>query len=315
MPANYAAMIKQRAAELGFLHCGISKAEFLEDQAPRLEKWLKEEKHGKMGYMANHFDMRLDPRLIVDGAQSVISLAFNYYAKPRDADSGPRVSRYAYGEDYHFVLKDKLHELLAFIRETAGEVNGRVFVDSAPVLERAWAQRSGLGWIGKNSMLLHQKAGSYLFLAEIITDLHLEPDGPVTDHCGTCTRCIDACPTDAIVAPREVDGSKCISYFTIELKENIPEEMKGRFGSWAFGCDICQEVCPWNRFATPHREPRFNPQHDLLGKDMNEWKEITEEVFRKVFKKSPLKRTGYNGLRRNLDFISEGSEPLFPVQS
>lgn len=307
--------IKQWAAELGFSHCGIAKAEFLETEAPKLEAWLKNHYQGEMRYMENHFDMRLDPRKLVDGAKSVISLTYNYYTEQkqiRDGDSqqsspaAPKISMYAYGEDYHHVVKDKLKILLQKIRETAGNVSGRVFVDSAPVLERAWAVKSGLGWIGKHSLLINKHQGSFFFLAEIILDLELEYDTSFpTDHCGTCTACMDACPTDAIVANQVVDGSKCISYLTIELKEAIPAEFKGRMDDWMFGCDICQTVCPWNRFSKPHQEPKFEPDTRLLSMTRREWQEITEAVFKDLFKKSAVKRTGYEGLKRNILFLGE----------
>jgi epoxyqueuosine reductase len=297
-------MVKAEAKRLGFDYCGISKAEFLEEEAPRLEKWLKQEMHGRMAYIEDHFDKRLDPRLLVEGAKSVISLLLNYYPSQAQADpASPKISKYAYGKDYHFVIKEKLRELTGFINEKIGEVSGRAFVDSAPVLDKAWAKRSGLGWIGKNSNLINKESGSFFFIAELIIDLELEYDGPVKDYCGTCTRCIDACPTDAIIAPYVVDGSKCISYFTIELKENIPAEMKGKFDNWAFGCDICQDVCPWNRFSTPHSEPLFDPNPGLLDMTASEWHEITEEVFRNLFRESAVKRTKYKGLKRNLEFL------------
>jgi epoxyqueuosine reductase len=302
--AQHTFLIKQKAAELGFSFCGVSKAAFLEEEAPKLEQWLSSSMHGQMQYMENHFDKRLDPRLLVDGARSVISFLYNYYSEEKQADNkAPRISKYAYGEDYHFVVKDKLHELLTYIRETIGEVNGRAFVDSAPVLERAWAAKSGLGWVGKNTNIIHQGKGSFFFLSELIIDLELDADKPATNHCGTCTACIDACPTQAIVEPYKVDGSKCISYFTIELKDAIPNSMKGKFDNWMFGCDICQDVCPWNRFAKQNTEPRFAPSVDLLGMKEQDWLEITEDVFKKVFKDSPVKRTKYNGLKRNIDFL------------
>lgn len=301
-------LIKAEAKRLGFDYCGISKAEFLEEEAPRLEQWLKQDMHGKMQYMENYFDKRLDPRLLVDGARSVISLLLNYYPSETQADpAAPKISKYAYGKDYHFVIKEKLKELIHFISENIGEVNGRAFVDSAPVLDRAWAKRSGLGWIGKNSNLINKQSGSFFFIAELIVDLPLEYDGPVKDYCGTCTRCIDACPTGAITEPYVVDGSKCISYFTIELKESIPQEMQGKFGNWAFGCDICQDVCPWNSFSKPHSEPLFNATPGLLDMKADEWYEISEEVFQKVFRDSPVKRTKFSGLKRNLDFIKRSS--------
>ncbi|GAB1444476.1 MAG: tRNA epoxyqueuosine(34) reductase QueG [Cyclobacteriaceae bacterium] len=296
--------IKTKAQELGFSFCGVAKAEFLEQEAPRLEEWLKRGYQGKMSYLENHFDKRLDPTLLVPGAKSVVSLIYNYAPKKDlGKDSGFKIAKYAYGEDYHFVVKDKLKTLLSHLNKTIGEVNGRAFVDSAPVMEGAWAQKSGLGWVGKNSLLLNKGTGSFFFLAELIIDLELEYDGPVKDYCGTCTACMDACPTDAISEPYVVDGSKCISYFTIELKEEIPNDVKGKFENWVFGCDICQDVCPWNRFSTPHNEPRFDPSQELENMKKNDWKEISEEVFKKVFKKSAVKRTGLKGLQRNIQFI------------
>ena len=299
-------LIRQKAFELGFSHVGISKAAFLEEEAPRLEKWLLNNMHGKMSYMERYFDKRLDPRLLVEGAKSVVSLLLNYYPENTQIDSdAPKISRYAYGKDYHEVIKEKLHKLLQFIRDHIGEVSGRAFTDSAPVLDRAWAAKSGLGWIGKNSNLIHPKAGSYFFIAELIIDLELEPDAPMRDYCGTCTRCIDACPTGAIISPQVVDGSKCISYFTIELREQIPETVKGQFDNWAFGCDVCQEVCPWNRFSKPTGEISFAPKDEILNWNKKDWEEITEDVFKKVFADSPLKRTGFEGLKRNLKFLNK----------
>lgn len=300
---KHTALIKEEAQRLGFLSCGISKATFLEEEAPRLEKWLNNQMHGQMTYMENHFDKRLDPRLLVDGAKSVISLLLNYYPAELQNPESYKISKYAYGTDYHFVIKDKLKELLHTIQTEIGEVHGRAFVDSAPVMDKAWAAMSGLGWIGKHSNLLTQKVGSFYFIAELIVDLELDYDTPTTDHCGTCTACIDACPTEAIVAPYVVDGSKCISYFTIELKENIPVEMKGRFDDWMFGCDVCQDVCPWNRFSKPHNEPLFQPHPDLLSFTKKDWEEITEDVFKKVFKNSAVKRTKFVGLKRNVGFL------------
>jgi epoxyqueuosine reductase len=297
-------LIKQEAQRLGFLQCGISKAGFLEEEAPRLEKWLNAKMHGEMGYMANHFDKRLDPRMLVDGAKSVITVLLNYFPTETQNDfEAPKVSKYAYGNDYHHVIKGKLRELVNFINEEIGEVGGRAFVDSAPVMDKAWAAKSGLGWIGKNTNLINAKAGSFFFIGELILDVELEPDDPTTDHCGTCTACIDACPTEAIVEPYVVDGSKCISYFTIELKEAIPTEMKGQFDNWAFGCDVCQDVCPWNRFSKPHSEPQFNPHPDMLDMTKLDWEEMTEDVFKKVFKKSAVKRTKFSGLKRNIAFL------------
>ena len=303
---QYAKIIKAEAKRLGFLSCGISKAEFLEEEAPRLERWLHNNMHGNMHYMENHFDKRLDPTLLVEGSKSVISLTYNYYtdAVQQDADA-PKISKYAYGVDYHYVIKDKLNQLLEYIKNEIGDVHGRTFVDSAPIMEKAWAKKSGLGWIGKHSNLITQKVGSYYFIAELIVDLDLEVDHAVTDHCGSCTACIDACPTQAITEPYKVDGSKCISYFTIELKENIPSEMKGQLDHWMFGCDVCQEVCPWNRFSKNHSEPLFNPNPKLLSMSKKDWEEITQETFNKVFKKSAVKRTKYSGLKRNVRFLNE----------
>lgn len=289
------------------MFCGFSRAEFLEEEAPRLEEWLNKNHHGKMGYMENHFDKRLDPRLLVDGSKSVISLALNYFPNETQIDKDvPKISKYAYGKDYHHVIKDKLKELLAFIREEIGEVDGRAFVDSAPVLDKAWAKKSGLGWIGKNSNLINKKSGSFFFLAELIIDLELEYDGPIKDYCGTCTACIDECPTEAIIEPYKVDGSKCISYLTIELKDEIlPKEFKGKMENWAFGCDICQDVCPWNRFSKPHNEPLFNPHPDLLHLTKNDWQDLTKEVFQELFRKSAVKRTKFEGLKRNIKFLND----------
>ncbi|MBP9688871.1 MAG: tRNA epoxyqueuosine(34) reductase QueG [Bacteroidia bacterium] len=303
--ANNTSIIKNKAKELGFFEVGFSKADFLTSEATKFENWLNNNRHGQMQYMANNFDKRLDPRLLVDGAKTVISLMYNYFTPIKQKDSnGLKISKYAYGNDYHEVIKAKLHELLAWIRENIGEVSGRAFVDSAPVLERAWAAKSGLGWIGKNGNLINKGSGSFYFLSELIIDLPLMDDSNlVTNHCGTCTACIDACPTQAILSNSVIDGSKCISYFTIELKEEIPNSLKGKFENWIFGCDICQDVCPWNRFAKPNNEPQFTPVNEIIENKVEDWIEITEDVFRKVFKKSPLKRTKYNGLKRNIDFI------------
>jgi epoxyqueuosine reductase len=300
-------LIKDKAKELGFFFCGISKADFLKEEAPRLEKWLKEERNGKMDYMQNHFDMRLDPRLLVDNAKSVVSLLLNYYTDEKQEDlDAPKISQYAFGEDYHFVIKNKLKEFFSYIQEEIGEVGGRVFVDSAPVMDKAWAKKSGLGWVGKHSNLVNPKKGSFFFIAELILDLELTADGPMKDYCGSCTRCIDACPTDAIIEPYVVDGSKCISYLTIELKEQlIPNEFKGKAENWMFGCDICQDVCPWNRFSTPHKEPKFNPHEQLLKMSKADWEDISEEIFRELFKNSAVKRAKYTGLVRNIKFLSQ----------
>ena len=304
---KYSHMIKQEALRLGFMSCGIAKAEFLEEEAPRLENWLKNNHHGEMSYMENYFDKRLDPRLLVEGAKSIVSLTLNYYSEEKQFDEhAPKISKYAYGMDYHAVIKDKLQELMQFIRENIGEVDGRCFVDSAPVMDKAWAQKAGLGWRGKNSNLISKQVGSFFFLAELIIDLDLEYDNPFpTDHCGSCTRCIDACPTEAIIAPYKVDGSRCISYLTIELKNEIPNEFKGKMDNWMFGCDVCQDVCPWNRFATVHNEENFKPKEELLGLSKTELIEMTDEVFKKVFKNSPVKRTKFAGLKRNIDFLKQ----------
>lgn len=286
------------------MFCGVSRAEFLEEEAPRLEKWLNANMHGSMSYMENHFDKRLDPRLLVDGAKSVVSLALNYFPEKIQVSDSYKLSKYAYGEDYHFIIKYKLKELMKFIQSEIGEVEGRVFVDSAPVLDRAWAKKSGLGWIGKNANLINKQSGSFFFLAELIIDLELEPDGPVKDYCGTCTACIDECPTDAIPEPYVVDGSKCISYLTIELKDEIiPKEFQGKMEDWMFGCDICEDVCPWNRFSKPHQESLLNPNPNLLGLNKQDWEDLTEEVFRDLFKKSAVKRTKFDGLKRNIRFL------------
>ncbi len=300
---KHSALIKKEALRLGFISCGISKAEFLEEEAPRLEKWLQENRHGQMQYMENHFDKRLDPRLLVEGSKSVISLLLNYYPEEKQNDNSYKLSKYAYGNDYHHVIKSKLKELKNFIDEEIGEVGGRAFVDSAPVLDKAWAAKSGLGWIGKHSNLLTQQVGSFYFIAELILDIDLMYDAKVTDHCGTCTACIDACPTQAIVEPYKVDGSKCISYLTIELKNEMPSEFQGKMDNWMFGCDVCQDVCPWNRFSKAHSEPLFNPHPDLLSMSKKDWEEITEDVFKKVFQKSAVKRTKFSGLQRNIKFL------------
>ena len=295
--------IKSKSVDLGFISCGISKADFLEEEAANLENWLKNEMHGEMSYMERNFDMRLDPRKILNGAKSVISLTYNYYTDKLQKDGNFKISKYAFGTDYHFVIREKLKNLLFLIREKVGDINGRVFVDSAPILERAWAKKSGLGWIGKNTNLISKNVGSFFFLCEIIVDIELDYDYSTTDHCGTCTACIDACPTNAIVEPYKVDGSRCISYLTIELKENMPEYAKDSYDKWIFGCDICQDVCPWNKFSKPHNEPLFNADEKFLSMSKNEWLEITKETFDKVFKDSPIKRTGYDGLKRNIKFI------------
>ncbi len=299
-------LIRQYAAQLGFNHCGIAKAERLDEDAVRLENWLNKGMHGGMQYMENHFELRVDPRKLVPGAHSVITLLLNYFPEAPQATE-KKVAKYAYGQDYHEVIRAKLHHFLHLIRENIGEVNGRGFVDSAPVLERSWAQKSGMGWIGKNGNLITKKAGSYFFIATLITDLKLEYDDPFArDYCGNCTRCIDACPTEAIHENKVVDGSKCISYFTIELKDMlIPETMKGKFQDWMFGCDVCQDVCPWNRFSTPTTEPAFTPLPEILHFSTKDWEELTDESFKKIFINSPIKRAKLKGIQRNLKFLGK----------
>jgi epoxyqueuosine reductase len=304
--SKHTQLIKAETKRLGFDYCGISQAGFLEEEAPRLERWLNNNMHGQMSYMQNYFDKRLNPQLLVPGAKSVVSLLLNYYpSEQQTTDSELKISKYAYGTDYHFVIKEKLTQLLEFIREEIGDVDGRAFVDSAPVMDKVWAKKSGLGWIGKNSNLINKNSGSFYFIAELIIDLDLEYDGAVKDYCGTCTRCIDACPTDAIIAPYVVDGSKCISYYTIELKENLPNDVKGKMDNWMFGCDVCQDVCPWNRFSKPHQEPHFTANKEVLGMTTEDWLDLTEETFKRVFKDSPVKRTKFKGLKRTIDFIRD----------
>jgi epoxyqueuosine reductase len=302
---NHTVFIKNEAKRLGFDFCGISKAEFLNEEAPRLEKWLKENKHGQMKYMENYFDKRLDPRLLVDSAKSVISLLYNYYPEQTQLADAPKISKYAYGADYHEVIKEKLNEFLFSLKQEIGTINGRAFVDSAPVMDKVWAAKSGLGWVGKNSNLINKQQGSFFFIAELIIDVELNYDGPIKDYCGTCTKCIDACPTEAIIAPYIVDGSKCISYLTIELKENIPTEFKDKMDNWAFGCDVCQDVCPWNSFSMPHNEAKLKNTNGLLNYTEAEWNDITEETFNFIFKNSAVKRTKYRGLKRNLMFLKK----------
>ena len=301
----YSALIKTEAQRLGFMSCGISKAEFLEEEAPRLENWLNKNMNGSMQYMENNFDKRLDPTKLVEGSKSVVSLLLNYYPEKTQNSDTYKISKYAYGTDYHFIIKDKLKSLLHFIQDEIGEVEGRAFVDSAPVLDKAWAAKSGLGWVGKHTLLLTPQVGSFYFIAELVIDLELEYDSITTDHCGTCTKCIEACPTQAITEPYVVDGSKCISYFTIELKENIPIDFKRKFEDWMFGCDICQDVCPWNKFSKAHNEPLFNPHPELLSMTKKDWDEITEDTFKKVFQKSAVKRTKFSGLKRNINFLKD----------
>ena len=302
---KYSNLIKSKALAFGFQSCGISKADFLEEEAPRLENWLKNNFNGEMRYMENHFDKRLDPRLLVEGSKSVISLSYNYFPEELQTNSNFKLSKYAYGEDYHEVIKEKLRSLVAELQEEIGEFAFRVFVDSAPVLEKAWAKKSGIGWVGKNSNLITKKNGSFYFLAEIICDLDLVQDSPVADHCGSCTKCIDACPTKAIISNKIIDGSKCISYATIELKDRIPDFFKDKMDDWMFGCDICQDVCPWNRFSAPTLEEKFRPNSEIKNFTKQEWKDITQEIFSSVFRKSAVKRTKFTGLKRNLNFLSE----------
>ncbi|MFL2611386.1 MAG: tRNA epoxyqueuosine(34) reductase QueG [Flavobacteriaceae bacterium] len=305
MPDKYklSEIIKSEALSIGFLSCGISKAEFLSEEAPKLETWLKSGFNGEMTYMERNFDKRLDPRLLVPGCKSVISLLFNYHTEKKiKKDCEPKISSYAYGKDYHFVVKDKLKELLSRIKNLVGDVNGRVFVDSAPIMERAWAKKSGLGWIGKNTNLINKKVGSFFFIAELILDLELEYDQPTTDHCGSCTACIDSCPTNALATPYKMDATKCISYATIELKNNIPDSFKDNMRGWIFGCDICQDVCPWNKFSKNHNEPSFEDKKNVSDMSKKQWEDLTKEVFDEVFKDSPIQRTGYNGIKRNINF-------------
>lgn len=308
--AKYSAMVKKRALELGFISCGISKAQFLEDEAPRFEAWLKNGQNAQLQYMENNFDKRLDPTKLVPGAKSVISMLFNYYPHEVQVENTFKISKYAYGQDYHFVLKDKLKQLFEFMQEEIGEIDGRYFTDSAPVLDKAWAARSGLGWIGKHTLMLSKQKGSFFFIAEIICDLELEYDGPATDHCGTCTACIDACPTGAIVSEKVVDANKCISYLTIELRNEIPSIMDGKFEDWVFGCDICQDVCPWNRFSKPHQEPLFHPHPELLSMNKDDWLRLDEDRYRDLFRKSAVKRAKYIGLTRNIKFVSGSKDDL-----
>ncbi len=302
---QHTAIIKTLARELGFDHCGIARAEALEEDARRLENWLSKGLHGGMAYMENHFDLRTDPRKLVPGARSVITLLLNYYPEKIQNPSAPQISKYAYGKDYHEVIRSKLKAFLGLIREKIGEINGRGFVDSAPVLERSWAQKSGLGWIGKNGNLITRSGGSFFFIATLITDLDLEPDDPFArDYCGTCNKCVESCPTEAILPDKTINGSQCISYFTIELKDQlIPNEMKGKFDNWMFGCDTCQDVCPWNRFSTPAQEEAFRPLPEVLNFTSAEWEALSEEGFRNIFRDSPLKRAKWEGVRSNLKFL------------
>ena len=301
---QYAKIIKTEAKRLGFLSCGISKAEFLEEEAPRLENWLHNNMHGNMYYMENHFDKRLDPTMLFEGSKSVISLTYNYYPKKvLKSDSTFKISKYAHGKDYHLVLKKKLKQLLNIMKDKFGSFEGRVFVDSAPILERAWAKKSGLGWIGKNTNLINKQSGSFFFLAEIIVDLELNYDNTTTDHCGSCTACIDACPTNAIYEPYKLDASKCISYYTIELKESFSSNLSSDFKDWIFGCDICQDVCPWNRFSKANDEVLFETIPEISNFNKADWIDLTEETFKKVFKESPIKRSKFKGLKRNINYV------------
>jgi epoxyqueuosine reductase len=302
---NYSDFIKNKSIELGFISCGISKSGFLENEIGRFESWLKNNYHGKMSYMERNFDKRMDTRKLVDGSKSVISLLFNYYPSKEINNNSFKISKYAYGKDYHFIIKDKLKTLLSSMRNEIGEIDGRVFVDSAPIMEKAWAKKSGLGWIGKNTNLISKKTGSFFFIAEIIVDLELEYDNEVTDHCGSCTACLDACPTDALYEPYKIDASKCISYFTIELKEQFPNDLKKDFNDWIFGCDICQDVCPWNKFSRPNEEPLLNPLKEINQYSKKDWLELTDEVFKVVFKETPLERTKFKGLKRNIKYANE----------
>lgn len=304
---SHTAFIKQAARQLGFQFCGIAKAEKLDADAKRLEAWLSKGMNGTMQYMENYFELRVDPSKLVPGAKSVITLMLNYYPSAKQKEEAPKISKYAYGKDYHEVIRSKLKLLVQSIKENIGEINGRGFVDSAPVLERAWAQKCGLGWIGKNGNLISKQSGSFFFLATLICDLELEYDSPFAkDYCGSCTKCIDTCPTDAILPGKIIDGSKCISYFSIELKDAlIDESMNGKFENWMFGCDICQDVCPWNRFSKPNNEISFTPIPEILNLSTKSWEEMTEETFKQIFKHSPLMRTKFAGIKRNLKFIQQ----------
>ena len=302
---KYSDFIKNKSIELGFISCGISKSGFLENEIGRFESWLKDNYHGQMSYMERNFDKRMDTTKLVAGSKSVISLLFNYYPSKEINNDSFKISKYAYGKDYHFIIKDKLKSLLSSMRNEIGEIDGRVFVDSAPIMEKAWAKKSGLGWIGKNTNLISKKTGSFFFIAEIIVDLELEYDGEVTDHCGSCTACLDACPTDALYEPYKIDASKCISYFTIELKDQFPNDLKKDFNDWIFGCDICQDVCPWNKFSIPNKEPLLNPKNEINQYSKKDWLELTDEVFKVVFKETPLERTKFKGLKRNIQYANE----------
>ncbi len=306
-PSSYKSFIQHQSTALGFQYCGFAKAAPLEEDAYRLEKWLQNEMQGTMSYMEKYFDLRIDPTKLVPDAKTVITLMMNYYPAVKQNQEAPKISKYAYGNDYHEVIKGKLNKLLEVIKENIGDINGRGFVDSAPVLERSWALKSGLGWIGKNGNLITKQNGSFFFIATLITDLDIDPDSPFAkDYCGTCTACIDQCPTEAILPNKVIDGSKCISYFTIELKEAlIPDQLKNKFDGWMFGCDTCQDVCPWNRFSQPHKEALFNPIPEILNLSLSEWEMMSEERFKNIFKNSPLKRSKHKGIQRNIKFIRE----------
>ena len=307
---RYKSFIKQKANELGFFYCGFSTAGFLADEAPKLERWLRDGLHGKMSYMENHFDKRLDPTKLVEGSNSVISLLLNYYPSESQTENAPKISKYAYGEDYHLVIKDKLKSLVESMKEEIGDIQGRVFVDSAPVMDKAWAKKAGLGWLGKNTNLIHPKEGSFFFIAEIISDLSFTQDPPMRDYCGTCSKCLDACPTNALATPYQIDASRCISYLTIELKDQlIPQQFNESMENWMFGCDICQDVCPWNRFSKAHQEKRFNPDFELLNLNTNDWQALTSDHFEILFKNSAIKRTGFQGLKRNINFLKPIEKP------
>jgi len=307
---RYKSFIKQKANELGFFYCGFSTAGFLADEAPKLERWLRDGLHGKMSYMENHFDKRLDPTKLVEGSNSVISLLLNYYPSESQTENAPKISKYAYGEDYHLVIKDKLKSLVESMKEEIGDIQGRVFVDSAPVMDKAWAKKAGLGWLGKNTNLIHPKEGSFFFIAEIISDLSFTQDPPMRDYCGTCSKCLDACPTNALATPYQIDASRCISYLTIELKDQlIPQQFNESMENWMFGCDICQDVCPWNRFSKSHQEKRFNPDFELLNLNTNDWQALTSDHFEILFKNSAIKRTGFQGLKRNINFLKPIEKP------
>ena len=306
LQSYYTDFIKNKAIDLGFISCGISKSGFLKDEVNRFEKWLKNNYHGKMSYMERNFDKRMDTTKLVEGSKSVISLLYNYYPTTKiNNDNNFKISKYAYGKDYHFIIKKKLKTLLSEMRNEIGHIDGRVFVDSAPILERAWAKKSGLGWIGKNTNLISKKTGSFFFIAEIIVDIELDYDNEIKDHCGSCTACLDSCPTDALYEPYKMDASKCISYFTIELKDKFPDNLNEDFKNWIFGCDICQDVCPWNSFSKSNNDPLLKPSHELINFTKKDWIELTDEVFKVVFKESPIKRTKYQGLKRNIQYASK----------